>query len=313
MTAVRIPRSRSFSTSDVAEQRVHQWEAHNTASLIALRCDTPQDRQFEAMEINLQLPRVHLALVRGTPHDVDRGPVLIESHPADAIVIYAGLRGEALLEQDGRRQVIQPGRLIICDADRPFLRGFGHGLLELAIKVPRQSFTELTGRTTLESPVVFDARPGQNGLAGSLVRMVGQALRSTDPVPADEQAVLELAGVLATRGALSGAIAHRAAARAYIEEHLDDPGLGASDIAEGAGISVRTLSRVFAEVGVSVPRHVLARRLDRAHGLLTSRSDLRTVEVAARAGFTSTAHFSQEFLRRFGVYAGDVRRAAVTG
>lgn len=310
--AGQIPVPRSFDTSAVVDEQVRQWEAHNAASLVALRCEAPEGQPFEGLEVNLQLPRIHLALVRGTRHRFARDPELIESDPADAIAVYASLRGEAVFEQDGRRQVTRPGQLLICDADRPFLRGFGHGLQEFAIKIPRTAFAELTGITTLEHPVILDARPGQDPLAHTLVRMIGRALHCTDPVPADEDAVLELASVLATGGSVDGTVAHRASARAYVEEHLHDPRMSASDIAIGAGISVRTLSRLFADVGTSVPRHILARRLDRAHGLLMNRPELRTVEVAGLAGFTSTAHFSQEFLRRFGVYAGDVRRAGGT-
>jgi AraC-like DNA-binding protein len=307
MTSVGVPTPRAFAT-DAARDRVGEWEAHNAAALIALDCDVPTDREFDAVEVNLQLPEVHLATVRTTRHGVHRSGMLVESHPADAIAVYAGLFGASLFEQDGRRRVIQPGHLLICDADRPFLRGFGHGLEEFAVKVPRRAFAELTGRQSLDDPVVLDGAAGRDPLARTLVRMIGRSMRCADPVPADEQALLELVSVLATDGKVSATVAHRAVARAYIEEHLADPGLSATEIAERTGVSVRTLSRLFAEAGTSVPRHILGRRLDWAYGLLSNRPELRTVEVAARAGFTSTAHFSQAFLRRFGIHAGGVRR-----
>jgi len=307
MTSVRVPTPRAFAT-DAARDRVGEWEAHNAAALIALVCDAPTERQFDAVEVNLQLPEVHLARVRTTRHGVRRTGLLVESNPADAIAVYAGLYGASLFEQDGRRRVIQPGHLLICDADRPFLRGFGHGLEEFAVKVPRHAFAELTGRHSLDGPVVLDGAAGRDSLAGALVRLVGRAMRCADPVPADEQAVLELVSVLATNGKVSSTVAHRAAARAYIEEHLSDPGLSATEIAECTGVSVRTLSRLFAEAGTSVPRHILGRRLDWAYGLLSNRPELGTAQVAARAGFTSTAYFSQSFVRRFGVHAGCVRR-----
>jgi AraC-like DNA-binding protein len=303
----RVPAPLAFAT-DAARDRVGEWEAHNAAVLIALDCDAPTDQQFDATEVNLQLPQVHLAKVRTTRHSVHRSGVLIASHPADAIAVYAGLFGASLFEQDGRRRVIQPGQLLICDADRPFLRGFGHGLEEFAVKVPRKAFAELTGGHLLDKPVVLEGASGRDPLARTLVRLVDRSMRCAHPVPADEQAVLELVSVLATDGKVSATVAHRAAARAYIEEHLADPCLSAPGIAEGIGVSVRTLSRLFAEAGTSVPRHILGRRLDWAYGLLSNRPELRTVEVAAHVGFTSTAHFSQAFLHRFGVHAGGVRR-----
>jgi AraC-like DNA-binding protein len=106
-------------------------------------------------------------------------------------------------------------------------------------------------------------------------------------------------------------MAHRAAARAYIAEHLSDPGLGAARVAAAIGISERQLSRVFAADGISVPRHILSCRLDLARALL-ARPDAGPVsDVAARCGFTSPAYFSHVFRERFGVRASELRISAI--
>jgi AraC-like DNA-binding protein len=175
--------------------------------------------------------------------------------------------------------------------------------------VPRTEFTQLTGQDTIRTPVLVDAAANPHGRA--LGRLVTRAVRRDSPVPADEQAVLELVATLAADVPLP--VAHRAAARAFIEENLTDPALSAGDVAAGTGISERHLSRLFAAAGTSVPRHILARRLDAAYSVLATGDDLRTADVAARCGFTSAAYFSQTFRRRFGVTAGDVRRSPSAG
>ncbi|TDP94848.1 helix-turn-helix domain-containing protein [Labedaea rhizosphaerae] len=296
---VTIPRARAFATAGV-----EPWEQHNADSLIALACRPPAERPFAATEVNLQLERTHLARVRGTRHVVERSAATIERSPADAIAVYVTVMGDAVFEQDGRRRVLRPGQLLVCDADRPFLRGFGHGLDELAVKVPRTEFAQLTGQHTVGDPVVVETSENPHGHA--LARLVARAVRTDNPVPADDQAVLELVAVLAGHAELP--VAHRAAARAFIEEHLADPALSACDIATATGISERHLSRLFAAADTSVPKHVLARRLDAAHSVLTTDKDLRTADVAVRCGFTSVAYFSQSFRKRFGVTAGEVRR-----
>ncbi|MBO0841601.1 MAG: helix-turn-helix transcriptional regulator, partial [Nocardioides sp.] len=183
-----------------------------------------------------------------------------------------------------------------------------------AVKVPRAAFEERTGLSTVAEPVIVDVGPGGDIYGRALVRLVGNAVRLESSVPADEETVLDLVAVIAGEGRVSLATAHRAAAKAYIEERLGDAGLSASEIAVGAGISERHLSRLFAEAGSSVPRHILGRRLDLAYALLAEGEDptLRTVDVAARCGFTSASYFSQAFRKRFGVPAGDVRRAALS-
>lgn len=301
---IRIPQARAFEVSAA----VDDWERHNAEALIELSCRVPPDRLFRAREVNLQLDRVGLALVSGTAHAVMRDETLVATRPADAIAVYATLKGDAVLEWAGARRVMRPGQVLVCDVDQPFLRGFGHGLAELAVKVPRAAFTELTGSTGVAVPLVVDVVTDLH--ARALVRLVGRAVRSHLPVPADEQAILELVSVLAAGGRAGLSMAHRAAARAFIDDHLADSSLSAADVAAGAGVSERHLSRLFGEVGTSVPRHVLARRLDLAYSMLihTPGPGVRTVDVARRCGFTSMSHFSRAFSQRFGVNAGEVRQ-----
>ncbi|WP_110208315.1 helix-turn-helix domain-containing protein [Nocardioides daejeonensis] len=303
-----IPERRTFTTESHvdAARLVRRWEQHNADSLIELACEVPGGLHFRAREVNVNLEQVRFALVSGTAHSVARDEELIAARPGEAIAVYAALRGEALLECDGRRQVVRPGQLLVCDVDRPFLRGFGHGLMEFAVRIPRRTFTDYTGLEGLVSPLVIDSDANQ--FARALMRLVGRAVNAAVPTPVDEQAVLELVSVLATPGETPASAAHRAAARIYVDDHLTDPGLSAGDVAHGTGLSERHLSRLFAQAGTSVPRHVLARRLDLAYALLAHGDAQRTSDAAQRCGFTSTAYFSQSFKQRFAVTAGEVLR-----
>lgn len=303
--------ARTFEVSHVADEpTVAAWERHNAEALIELACQVPAGRPFRAREVNLELTELNLALVRGTAHAVKRSTAMVESRPADAIAVYVALRGDAVLEHEGVRTVVHPRQLLVCDVDKPFLRGFGHGLEELAVKVPRPAFSAMTGLDTIASPLVIDT--DTNPYARALVGLVGRAVTAPVPTPTDEMAVLGLVSVLATDGRVGLPTAHRAAARAFIDDHLTDSSLSAADVAAGAGISERHLSRLFAEAGTSVPRHILGRRLDLAHSLLRHDRAERTVDIATRCGFTSMGYFSQAFRRRFGVTAGEVRRAGVS-
>lgn len=317
-------RARAFSTRQATGgDQVRQWEQHNAEALIALACTTPAGGAFDGVEVNLQLDEVHLARVLGSSHRVDRSTALIEERPADAIAVYVPVRGDALLEYAGRRRVLRPGQLLLCDADQPHVRGFGHGLEELAVKVPRSAFAALTGSATVEQPIVVDV--GTRDLHGrALARLVSRALSPDSPglspdsppearTAPDVATIVELVAVLATGHSGDAPLAHRAAARAYIDEHFADPHLAAADIAAGAGVSERHLSRVFSDAGTSVPRQVLARRLDAAHHLLATATDprLRTQDVALRCGFTSPTYFAEKFRARFGMRAGEILRASL--
>jgi AraC-like DNA-binding protein len=307
----RVPVPRVFDTGTALAEPVPQWEAHNAEALIALRCEVPTAREFRGREANVELDRLHLARVSGSPHAVRRDAELIERTPTGSIAVYALMRGDSVFESMAGRHAMTPGQLLIWDADRPFRRTFGHGLEELAIRIPQDVFARTSGLDELSAPIVVDAARSSDPYARALIRLVGRALRAA-PVPADEAAVVELVSVLVTDDRSHLTLAHRAAAKAFIEENLADPSLTASRIAQAIGVSDRTLSRVFAEAEVSVPQYVLARRLDMAYALLSGpqRTDLRTADVAGACGFTSMANFSSRFRERFGTTAGDVRRTA---
>jgi AraC-like DNA-binding protein len=313
-----------FSTAGLpAARRIERWESHNAAALIGL--DVRADGPLEATEVNVQLPEVRLARVRGSAHAVERTPKVIGRCPADSIAIYLTLRGNAsFTSADGSRE-LRPGDALVCATDRPFARGFARGLEELVVTVPCTALRARADISRLSKPAMTSfAADGGTGAsspgplasawpyARALARLTGRATGPASAPPPDEGTVLDLVAVLTAGRDTALVTAHRAAARCYIEEHLTSQGLGAEQIAAATGISERQLSRVFAADGTSVPRHVLTRRLQLAYSMLAAEPgaepDIETVaDVAARCGFTSAAYFSHVFRRHFGVRASDVR------
>ena len=142
-----------FSTAGLpAARRIELWEGHNAAALIGLGCHSTVP--LEATEVNVPLGRVQLARVTGSPHVVERSAAFIRRDPADAVAVYVTLRGDAWFRDENGTRELRPGQLLICDADRPFARGFARGLEELAIKVPREALALVKG------PVVTAFAPG---------------------------------------------------------------------------------------------------------------------------------------------------------
>lgn len=289
------------------------WEDHNAHALIGLRCRTLSGEVLEATEINLQLERVHLARVRGSSHVVERDGQMVRRRPSDAVALFFSLAGEAFFYHDDGVRVVRPGQLLVCDADRPFMRGFSRGLEELVLKIPRSVFADRTGVEAPSGPRLVDFGADAGSHAHALARLVGRAARAETPAEADEETLLQLVAAVVGPARPAGlAEAHRAAAQTYVERHLSDPRLSAAQVAAAVGISSRHLSRVFAAVGTSVPRFVAQRRLEAAHRLLQEpgAASLTVAEVGHRCGFASAAHFSHAFSTHFGERASDVRRRA---
>jgi AraC-like DNA-binding protein len=303
-----------FSTVGLpGARRVELWETHNATALIGL--DVHARDSLEATELNVRLPQIQLARVVASAHAVERTADVIDHSPADAIAVYLTLRGDAwFADRDGTRS-LRPGNMLICETDQPFARGFTRGLEELVIKVPRAVWVARTGAAFPHGPAI-GAFGGQDPYGQSLARVVGRAARKQRAVPAEENLVLDLVAALAAGRNTARTAAHRAAAKSFIEEHLTDASLGAGQVAAAIGISERQLSRIFAADGTSVPRHILARRLQLAYSILShgtashGEGGTETVaDVAARCGFTSVTYFSHVFRAHFGERASTIGRS----
>jgi len=316
MTQVTLAvKTSSFTTAGLPpEQKMSMWQEYNSDALMGLRCRALAGVEFGGTTVNVELGTTKVARIRASAaHVIERTPELVSRQPRDSVVLFFGLAGEAFFyHSDGVRQ-LGPGQLVVCDTDRPFMRGFSNEFEEIFFKVPRHAFLTHTGLEDLSSPLFVDFADSGNPVAKGLAKHVNAAARSRHEAPPDEDLMLRLVGALLGRHDEAHESAYLAAAQTYIDSRLSDPSLSAASVAAAVGISPRHLSRVMATAGSSFPRYVLGRRLELAKSMLEQPSSpFPTVAaVAARCGFTSTSTFSGSFTNRFGVRASEVRRTAM--
>lgn len=95
-----------------------------------------------------------------------------------------------------------------------------------------------------------------------------------------------------------------------MEGSIDAP-LGAEELADSAGVSVRQMERLFRRyLGTSPKRHYQTLRLNRAKDLLVQ-SNLSITEIAMATGFAAVSHFSKCFRAQFGVSPYGSRTSAL--
>ncbi|MBC9734471.1 helix-turn-helix domain-containing protein [Nocardioides marmotae] len=305
-----------FATRSVAgDLRVPMWEQYNESALVALECRTAPGR-FVAEEVNAALGRVSLAQVSASPHAVERTVEIIDRSPCDSVLLYATIAGESSFYHRDGVLTTRPGQVVVCESDRPFMRGFSRGLRELVVKIPRRTWIDSEGARATQPRVVGSAdRARVDPYVDALCRSVAQLLQVDDAGSGHEQVaeaqLIELAVAMVSGHAAVGAAPapHLRAAQAFVDRHLRDPSLGAARIAAGVGISERQLSRVFAEAGVTVPQFVAGRRVRLARRLLERRGEeVGVADVAHAVGFTSASSFSRAFRAHAGVAPSTVRR-----
>lgn len=89
--------------------------------------------------------------------------------------------------------------------------------------------------------------------------------------------------------------------RRFIFAHLSDGDLSCRMMAEYAGMSLRTLNRLFAELGTTPMRWVWRQRLDAAKREIAEGRVHNVTDAALRSGFNELSHFSRSFKAEFGV------------
>ena len=86
-----------------------------------------------------------------------------------------------------------------------------------------------------------------------------------------------------------------------IAQRFSDPDFKLDSVAGDLGLSRRYIQRLLEETGKSFTDHVVERRLDRAHAMLTDHRYLhrRIIDIAFSAGIGDIPRFNHTFRRRF--------------
>jgi AraC-like DNA-binding protein len=104
----------------------------------------------------------------------------------------------------------------------------------------------------------------------------------------------------------------RAQIKTFIQENYAKPGLSTEDIADHLEVTTRYVQMALAPEGLTPSEYLRVCRLEAARRLLSSSAlaDHSITEIAFECGFTSSAHFSTEFRKRFGRSPRTFRQSA---
>lgn len=210
--------------------------------------------------------------------------------------------GGSEIHHDGGVSRLRPGDVHVIDHSRPW-SAYYHGTHEQqSIFIPH----DLISYDPREQPVVrtFPVAGPEGLLLHHAIRAFFEGLARGDAAP-DRVCALVAA---ALRGGLRGSRdpdVGRARAEAiclYARAGISDQLIGAEDLAEAFGVSRATVFRAFEGAG-GLRRFQYDARLNAARRRLTEGTPARgtVCRLARELGFSSTAHFSDAFLDRYGV------------
>jgi AraC-like DNA-binding protein len=269
------------------------------------------DAPFQGRVARYPLGPLTLYRLSADPSRITRTRALIGASDPEWIQVSLLLAGRCVVDQDGRRSVLQAGDFASWASSRPYAvdAHTHHDLLVTYCPEPLLRGERVLGRTAT-------AIPGGQG-AGRIVRrylltLLGdlQAGASAGPEVAD--GLLDLFGALydGTAALPRAPEALRLQIRGFIDEHLADPALGPDAIAAAHFVSRRQLDRLFEDGERTVAETIRDRRLARCRrDLRDPRHAHRSIlDIASRWGFVSAAHFSRTFRAAYGVSPKDMRQ-----
>lgn len=306
------PAKRVLSTTSVPEnQRLAYWKDMICAVYVELDCEAVNDRDFFGdIEFN-RLGSLDLTHLRSNARRIRRTPPQIRKTTEDYCLVQVQREGKAVVCQDGRLAVVNPGDFVMYDCTRPYELIFDdqhHDVL--VMRVPR---TQLEGHVSNLQELTATTITSHDAAGHLLLSMVETLRRDIDRLhPSSALGVSDAIINIVAAGlrGLPGANVrkssnlqayHVARIRTYVQEHLRDPELSINSIAAALQFSPDHLSRIFRTEPVALSRVIWKMRLDGCRrDLADPRMSARSVsEVAFSWGFNNAAHFSRSFKEEY--------------
>ncbi|MGC7098495.1 helix-turn-helix domain-containing protein [Amycolatopsis lurida] len=301
-----------------------EWEDRICRTFVPLRAHRPDGPGFRGAVGSATLGSVVLAGVSASQAVVERTRRLIRQDDPELYKFGLQVSGTSVVEQDDRQACLRPGDLAIYDTSRPYRISFGDDFrMTVAmfprrlVRLPEQRMAGLTAvRLAGDSGLGSLIAPLMKGLSGELDKTAeGHTVIATHL----GDAVVDLVTAAFAQHLRQPLDEDDSAARRelrarvgrFIDEHLHDPDLTSTTVAEAHFVSVRYLQKVFEAEGVSVSALIRSRRLEHCRRDLADPrcAHLPIATIGRRWGFPDAAHFSRLFRGTFGRSPREYRRA----
>lgn len=305
--------SLEFSTATVDDpSQLSYWRQVVSEAFVPYDVTAPRHRTggFQGRVSAHAIAGMQVATVDADPHTVFRTPSLIRRSPQDDFLVNLAVRGSVIVTQDERDAVLQPGEFTLYDSARP-CRITGPDRFGLvSLRIPRALFTAYCRLPRGATATVVRGDHGVGALFSPYLRSLTRHAAELAPDVVQQVGinVLELLGAALPKGpaAGDGSALPRAAqwlrASQYIAEHIADPQLSPTMVADALGVSIRYLQVLFRAEGTTPSRSIQEQRLERAARLLTDpRHAGRTItDIAFGLGFKDASHFTRAFKNHYG-------------
>ncbi|WP_454852546.1 AraC-like ligand-binding domain-containing protein [Promicromonospora soli] len=293
-----------------------QFQATVDRSFVPLRVSTHHQHDFEAAVRAATLKDFNLVEIACVPHVVERTRNLIgESTTEPAYKVSLMLEGTSYICQDGRDVILRPGDVAVYDTTRPYTLAFDDHMRTIVAMFPKRLVDLSDDRVARLTATALGRDDSLGEMVSSVLEQMAGRLHLVNASTGWRLArnAVDLVTIL-LRDQLGEDRAVPAdqlldAVYAYIEEHLGDPALSPTQIAEAHYISVRYLHALFHNAGMTVSAYIRTRRLERCRTDLAdpALAGSTVTAIASRWSFADAPHFSRTFRAAYGETPSDFR------
>lgn len=262
-------------------------------------------QEHHANAMKLSIVDISHAQLRRTQFEVDR------SDDAWFYTVFQ-LEGEAVMEQGDKQALMRQGDITLIDASRPSRFTYAQRARQISLLVPRHLLEQ--NLRVVEIPCAQRLN-GEMPVVQLSQRLLHERMKNPKLSACESEAALEaiiclLRPVLQLRDApQSKRDKQLQRVMALIDANIQSEELRPEWIAFEAGMSVRSLYRMFADKSLVVAQYIKNRRLDLcAQALRTASVSEKLAGIGYSWGFTDHSHFSTAFKTRFGVSPGEYRK-----
>ena len=313
-----------FSTVDVSQRdRFAYWREAVCDSYVPLECSSEMPERFHGSIKLHRLSKISASYVGGGQQHVRRRKRDIARATDASFLVSVQLKGNTLIEQDGRQAYLRPGDFALYSSIEPYDLHPPEGFEQLVLQIPREELLArlpnadvLTGRRVSGSGQIGGlASATLSSLVGAIEHTNATVLSCMQDTICDLVAT-GLASLVETPIALSKPeqqILIRA--RAFLADNLRDPTLDREMLAAAMGMSVRRLSEIFRHEGAGIAETIREMRLIRiAAEMRDARYRRLTIgEIAFKWGIGNLSQFSRGFRTRFDQTPSEYRKQVTQG
>ncbi|MER5173732.1 AraC family transcriptional regulator [Thioclava sp. GXIMD2076] len=297
------------TTQVAAAEQLSFWE--DVVHKIYAPCvGTAADRQSFQAQLHLaQFGPMVISDVRSSPITYNRRPADISLSSRDDYHAIIMLAGRTFLRQSGREVWANTGDIYLYSSAYPYQHHTETPYRSMALRIPRSLALGRLERADDMNGRILKANSPYNRIVTALIHE-GIALAAHDDAEGQIQrfssSVLDLIAAAISAGTCEGQdLSSRGRklmlrVQRYMRDNLEDPELGLADIAQAQGISTRTLTRMFADMGTTPMAWLQSQRLAVAYAALAEGRVDNVSEAAFTYGFNDSSYFGRAFKKVYG-------------